>query len=102
MVRATSCSHLFARLPCRCTVQSLAVVSNPGMITIHSIQNGAVERAIPISLPDRTFRVTGTWWFREEKKAAGQGLPEVFKRGETIVRHSRTRFPSSATLMPVR
>ena len=64
-------------------VQSIAVVSNPGLITIHSIQNGSVERAIPI--PGRRFRVTGVWWFREQKKVTKNRLPEVIKRGENTV-----------------
>ncbi|KAI0778173.1 anaphase-promoting complex, cyclosome, subunit 4-domain-containing protein [Trametes elegans] len=64
-------------------VQSIAVASNPGIITIHSLQNGNVERAIPVT-PGRRTRVTGMWWFREEKKPTGNGLPEVFKRGENI------------------
>lgn len=95
MVRAALHLLVLNRSPSSYTVQSLAVISNPGMITIHSIQNGAVERAIPIALPDRTFRVTGTWWFREEKKAGGQGLPEVFKRGEIIVWLSHVQSLSS-------
>ncbi|KAI0639387.1 anaphase-promoting complex, cyclosome, subunit 4-domain-containing protein [Trametes polyzona] len=65
-------------------VQSIAVVSNPGLISIHSIQNGAVERSIPIDVSGSRTRLTGTWWFREEKKSTGQGLPEVFKRGDNI------------------
>lgn len=102
MVRATLRFMVFVRSQSSYTVQTLAVVSNPGMITIHSIQNGAVERAIPIALPDRTFRVTGTWWFREEKKSGGLGLPEVFKRGDIIVWLSHVQFLPFAVLKPVR
>ena len=28
------------------------------------------------------------WWFREEKKIVGNGLPDIFKRGENIVSRS--------------
>ncbi|CDO71553.1 hypothetical protein BN946_scf184911.g23 [Trametes cinnabarina] len=40
------------------------------------------ERALPI--PGRRFEITGVWWFRDQKKSFGNGLPEVFKRGENI------------------
>lgn len=75
-------------------------MSNPGAITIHSIQNGAVEQTIAVSVPDRRFRVTGAWWFREEKKPTGTPLPEVFKRGENIVRRFYSGRYRSGVLMP--
>ncbi|KAI0361641.1 hypothetical protein OH77DRAFT_1417907 [Trametes cingulata] len=80
-------------------VQSIAVVSNPGLITIHSIQNGAIERAIP--LPGRRSRVTGAWWFREEKKATGNGLPDVFKRGENITGSAHAVLRNLPLLDPI-
>ncbi|KAI0651841.1 anaphase-promoting complex, cyclosome, subunit 4-domain-containing protein [Trametes meyenii] len=80
-------------------VQSIAVVSNPGLITIHSIQNGTIERAIPI--PGRRFRVTGVWWFREEKKNTGNGLPEVFKRGENITGSAHAILRNLPLLDPI-
>ncbi|KAI0825146.1 anaphase-promoting complex, cyclosome, subunit 4-domain-containing protein [Trametes gibbosa] len=82
-------------------VQSLAVVSNPGMITIHSIQNGMVERAIPVGVPDLRFRVTGAWWFREEKKPTGTPLPEVFKRGENITGSAHAILRNLPLLDPI-
>ncbi|KAI0365237.1 hypothetical protein BV20DRAFT_954638 [Pilatotrama ljubarskyi] len=80
-------------------VQSIAVVSNPGLITIHSIQNGSIERAIPV--PGRRSRVTGAWWFREEKKPAGNGLPEVFKRGENITGSAHAVLRNLPLLDPI-
>lgn len=66
-------------------VQSIAVISNPAMISIHSIQNGAVERSIPLGSDDRRADLKAVWWFLEEKKVIGNGLPDIFKRGENIV-----------------
>ncbi|KAI0655069.1 anaphase-promoting complex, cyclosome, subunit 4-domain-containing protein [Cubamyces menziesii] len=80
-------------------VQSIAVVSNPGLITIHSIQNGSVERAIPI--PGRRFRVTGVWWFREEKKVTKNRLPEVFKRGENTTGSAHSILRNLPLLDPI-
>ncbi|KAH9849773.1 anaphase-promoting complex, cyclosome, subunit 4-domain-containing protein [Lenzites betulinus] len=82
-------------------VQSIAVVSNPGAITIHSIQNGAVEQTIAVSVPDRRFRVTGAWWFREEKKPTGTPLPEVFKRGENITGSAHAILRNLPLLDPI-
>ncbi|KAJ3010595.1 hypothetical protein NUW54_g2431 [Trametes sanguinea] len=81
-------------------VQSIAVVSNPGMVTIHSIQNGAIERAIPI--PGRRFHITGVWWFRDEKKSpSGNALPEVFKRGENITGSAHAVLRNLPLLDPI-
>lgn len=69
-------------------VQSIAVASNPSMVSIHSIQNGKELRRFPITLPSHKVSVAGIWWFLEEKQAVGNGLPDIFKRGENLVRIS--------------
>ncbi|KAI8995617.1 anaphase-promoting complex, cyclosome, subunit 4-domain-containing protein [Trametes punicea] len=80
-------------------VQSIAVVSNPGLVTIHSIQNGAIERTIPI--PGRRFRVTGIWWFAQEKKPTSNGTPEVFKRGDNITGSAHAILRNLPLLDPI-
>ncbi|KAI1797865.1 anaphase-promoting complex, cyclosome, subunit 4-domain-containing protein [Ganoderma leucocontextum] len=64
--------------------QSIAVASNPSMVSIHSIQDGKELRSYPIALPPHKGSVTGVWWFLEEKKVVGNGLPDIFKRGENL------------------
>ncbi len=55
------------------------------MVSIHSIQDGKELRRYPIALPPHKVSVTGIWWFLEEKKVVGNGLPDIFKRGENLV-----------------
>ncbi|KAI0757002.1 anaphase-promoting complex, cyclosome, subunit 4-domain-containing protein [Daedaleopsis nitida] len=81
-------------------VQSIAVVSNPAMVTIHSIQNGAVERSIPIT-DDRRIELKGVWWFREEKKVIGNGLPDIFKRGDNITGSAHAILKGLPLLDPI-
>ncbi|RDX55874.1 hypothetical protein OH76DRAFT_1396221 [Lentinus brumalis] len=65
-------------------VQSVAVASNPALLTIHSIQNGRVQVCIPVHFDAYHGNVRGIWWFREEKQIVGNGLPDIFKRGDDI------------------
>lgn len=66
-------------------VQSIAVASNPPTVSIHSIQDGKELRSHRIALHPQAA-LTGIWWFLEEKKVVGNGLPDIFKRGENLVR----------------
>ncbi len=66
-------------------MQSVAVASNPALLTIHSIQNGRVQVCIPVHFDAYHGNVRGIWWFREEKQIVGNGLPDIFKRGDDIV-----------------
>lgn len=68
------------------SVQSIAVVSNPAFVSIHSIQDGKLLCQVPIAREKTRVNVAGVWWFREEKKSTGNGLPDIFKRGDNIVR----------------
>ena len=61
------------------------MASNPSLVSIHSIQDGKELRSYPIELPHQKVTITGIWWFLEEKKVVGNGLPDIFKRGENIV-----------------
>lgn len=66
-------------------VQSIAVTSNPALLTVHSIQNGRVLVSTPVHFDRNRGDVCGVWWFREEKQIIGNGLPDIFKRGDNIV-----------------
>ncbi|TBU35229.1 anaphase-promoting complex, cyclosome, subunit 4-domain-containing protein [Dichomitus squalens] len=82
-------------------VQSIAVASNPPMVSIHSIQDGKEIRSYPIELPYHKILVTGVWWFLEEKKVVGNGLPDIFKRGENITGSAHAILKGLPLLDPV-
>jgi anaphase-promoting complex subunit 4 len=66
--------------------QSIAVAHNPPRVTLHSIQDGHEERAIPLNLPSKhSIRLTGIWWFPPEKKTTTDNIPDIFQRQGTIV-----------------
>ncbi|KAH9944395.1 anaphase-promoting complex, cyclosome, subunit 4-domain-containing protein [Epithele typhae] len=62
--------------------QSLAVISNPPLVSVHSIQTGQVVNDIPFS-QTAPLKLANVWWFREEKKVVGNGIPDIFKRGDS-------------------
>jgi anaphase-promoting complex subunit 4 len=76
----------------RSSGQSIAVAHDPPRITLHSIQDGQEERALPVVTPSNTLRrsfcITGLWWFREEQMVTISSIPDMFKRNNTIVRAS--------------
>lgn len=69
--------------------QTIVVTHNPPRITLHSIQDGSEERSLPISpesLHPSPTRLTGVWWFRQERKTDKNALPDMFRRGDVVVR----------------
>ena len=68
---------------CVTIAQFIAVISNPPHIAVHSIQDGSMVNEIPFSTVQ--FKIVNVWWFREEKTVIGNGLPDIFKRGDNIV-----------------
>ena len=64
----------------------------PPRISLHSIQNGKEERSLLIapspSGPTVPPRLTGVWWFKNERKTKKDGLPDMFRRGNVVVRSS--------------
>lgn len=65
--------------------QTIVVLHDPPRITLHSIQDGRKDRDVPIlhPLPEKT-RLTGVWWFVEEKDTTVGSIPDIFKRGDNI------------------
>jgi anaphase-promoting complex subunit 4 len=76
--------------------QSVAVVHDPPQITLHSLQDGHRLVALPIAEPfsSQPCRITGVWWFREEKPTTTGSIPDIFRRGGAIVSGSSRRSPS--------
>lgn len=68
--------------------QSIAVVNNPPLITIHSLQTGQQERtiSIPSITSDGPSKLTGIWWFKEHRFEKKEAIPDIFKRAGDIVR----------------
>ncbi|TFK41138.1 anaphase-promoting complex, cyclosome, subunit 4-domain-containing protein [Crucibulum laeve] len=68
--------------------QSIAVAHDPPSITLHSIQDGVKHLTLPINTSPgpmkRTCRLTGLWWFREEKLKSTTSTPDIFQRGDVI------------------
>lgn len=70
--------------------QSIAVAHDPPRLTLHSIQDGQLERSLPVIAPyaslRQTFKITGIWWFQEEVKNLKNEKPDIFKRNGIVVR----------------
>lgn len=70
------------------TGQSVAVAHDPPKITLHSVQDGQKQLTLPVnpSSTTRPFRITGLWWFRDEKLTSINTIPDIFKRRGVIVK----------------
>jgi hypothetical protein len=66
--------------------QAIALVHHPPRITIHSIQDGREEHSPPfVDQLSESTRLTGVWWFKDERQAETDAIPDIFKRGLDIV-----------------
>lgn len=66
------------------------LVHHPPRITIHSIQDGHEERSLPLAHePTDPVRLTGVWWFKDEKEAERDSIPDIFRRGQDTVRTNK-------------
>ncbi|KAH7911187.1 anaphase-promoting complex, cyclosome, subunit 4-domain-containing protein [Hygrophoropsis aurantiaca] len=64
--------------------QTIAVAHDPPRVTLHSVQDGKVERLLPITPPitleTKTIRITGIWWFSGQIDTPYDSIPDIFKR----------------------
>ncbi|KIJ21731.1 hypothetical protein PAXINDRAFT_165137 [Paxillus involutus ATCC 200175] len=64
--------------------QTIAVVHDSARITLHSVQDGRVERSLsvplPVSTPQVTYKVAGIWWFPGFHPSPSGIIPDIFKR----------------------
>ena len=64
--------------------QTIAVVRDSAHITLHSVQDGRVERCLSIpfhqNVPQITRTVVGVWWFAGHHSSASGVIPDIFKR----------------------
>jgi anaphase-promoting complex subunit 4 len=68
------------------TGQAIALVHHPLRITVHSVQDGREEHSPPlIGEISESTRLTGVWWFKDERQAEADPIPDIFKRGTDIV-----------------
>ena len=72
-----------------CTIvtgQAIALIHHPPRITIHSVQDGHEEHSPPlVHKLSESARLTGVWWFKNEKQVEVDSIPDIFKRGSDIV-----------------
>ncbi|KAI9454006.1 anaphase-promoting complex, cyclosome, subunit 4-domain-containing protein [Russula earlei] len=62
--------------------QAIALVHHPPRITVHSIQDGREEYSPPfVDRLSESARLTGVWWFKDERQAEVDSVPDIFKRG---------------------
>ncbi|KAH9946631.1 anaphase-promoting complex, cyclosome, subunit 4-domain-containing protein [Amylocystis lapponica] len=84
--------------------QTIAIAHEPAKITLHSIQDGHQERAVPLIPPLTTIgraHLTGIWWFSEEKKEENSSIPDIFKRGSNITGSAHSILKGQALLDPL-
>ncbi|KAH7883604.1 anaphase-promoting complex, cyclosome, subunit 4-domain-containing protein [Phlebopus sp. FC_14] len=64
--------------------QTIAVVHDSARITLHSVQDGRIERTLVVPLPfgstKDAYGVVGIWWFAGYRTSPSGVIPDVFKR----------------------
>ncbi|KAF9229304.1 hypothetical protein BS17DRAFT_689834 [Gyrodon lividus] len=64
--------------------QTIAVVHDSARITLHSVQDGRVERSLsvplPLSAPQAAYKVPGVWWFPGYHPSSSGIIPDIFQR----------------------
>lgn len=64
--------------------QTIAVVRDSAHITLHSVQDGRVERCLSIPFhqgaPPTIQPIVGVWWFGGHHSPASGVIPDIFKR----------------------
>lgn len=79
-------THIVAHTKFMFVGQAIALIHHPPRITIHSIQDGSEEHSPPfVDQLSESARLTGVWWFTDERKAEVDAIPDIFKRGLDIV-----------------
>ncbi|KAF8445957.1 anaphase-promoting complex, cyclosome, subunit 4-domain-containing protein [Boletus edulis BED1] len=63
--------------------QTIAVVRDSAHITLHSVQDGRIERCLSIPFqgtPETNKTIVGVWWFAGHHSPASGVIPDIFKR----------------------
>lgn len=71
------------------TGQTIAVSHGFSRVTLHSVQDGRIERSLTIPAsshnPETQHRTTGAWWFPGCRDLPRSTIPDIFKRNEINV-----------------
>jgi anaphase-promoting complex subunit 4 len=90
--KRVNCLPSFSDLWWWLPAQSIAVAHDPPRITLHSVQDGHEEGVLPVKSPDnghrRSYKITGIWWFKDERLVTKASIPDIFRRNGIIVRIS--------------
>ncbi|KZT74640.1 hypothetical protein DAEQUDRAFT_311 [Daedalea quercina L-15889] len=87
--------------------QTVAVAHKPPRVTLHSIQDGRQERAIPLASTSaavgtaKAANPSGIWWFTQEKKESKSDIPDIFKRGFDITGSAHSILKGQPLLDPL-
>ena len=72
--------------------QTIAVVRDSAHITLHSVQDGRVERCLSIPFHQGTSptaqTIAGVWWFADHHSPVSGVIPDIFKRNGVKVSFS--------------
>ncbi|KAG6381189.1 anaphase-promoting complex, cyclosome, subunit 4-domain-containing protein [Boletus reticuloceps] len=63
--------------------QTIAVVRDSAHITLHSVQDGRIERCLSMPFqgtPETIETIVGVWWFAGHHSPASGVIPDIFKR----------------------
>jgi len=89
VVRSYTASYVPSYLTLFTAGQTIAVSHGFSRITLHSVQDGHVERSLTIPASSRNseqqHRITGAWWFPGCRDLPRSTIPDIFKRNEINV-----------------
>lgn len=94
-----SCTLLIKTILTRNSGQSIAVVHDPPLITIHSMQDGSEERILALETRSREVRASRVWWFPSKRSdKINPSAPDIFKRNGLIVCYFSLSTPTILTM----
>lgn len=60
-------------------------VTHDHYVTIHSLQDGRVERILSVLPSDGPMSISSVWWHSQEKPVRNSSIPDIFQRDDVVV-----------------
>lgn len=65
-------------------------VTHDHYVTIHSLQDGRVERILSVLPSDGLMSISSVWWHSQEKPVRNSSIPDIFQRDDVVTGSARS------------